>query len=144
MTDLYLARRQDGLLEAADEKTMRFIEGLPYQPIKFVTTDKRTLDQNSISHVWYGEIAKAKDWTPGYAKRYCKLWFGVPILRAEDPKFRHMYDRAIKKVLTYEEKIEAMGILPVTSRMNKDQKGRYLSHVQAHFAEQGVVLESAN
>lgn len=141
MTDLYLARRQDGLLEAADDKTRDFINGLPYQPIKFVTTDKRTLDQNSISHVWYGQIGKALDASAAYAKCYCKLHFGVPILRAENEKFRALYDKVFKHGLTYVEKLEAMRILPVTSLMNKEQKGRYLSEIQQHFADQGIYLE---
>lgn len=142
MTELYLARRQDGLLEAADDKTQAFINGLPYQPVKYVTTDKRTLDQNAMSHVWYGQIAKAMEVSTGYAKCYCKLHFGVPILRAEDERFRALYDKVIKHGLTYVEKLEAMRILPVTSRMNKDQKGRYLSAVQVHFSEQGIYLEA--
>jgi hypothetical protein len=106
------------------------------------TGKDRTLDQNAISHVWYGQLARElpeedeKRW-----KATCKLWFGVPILRAEDDDFREFYDRAIKESLSYEEKLEAMEFVPVTSRMNTAQLSKYLEAMQQHFAKRGVQLE---
>ena len=100
----------------------------------------RTLPQNSFSHAWYEEIAQAlpEDDALGW-KSYCKLHHGVPILRAEDEEFRAAYDAAIKS-LTYEQKLAAMRVLPVTSRMNVKQLTKYADAVRDDFAVRGVVL----
>jgi hypothetical protein len=66
-------------------------------------------------------------------KRFCKLHFGVPILRAEDDEFREAYDGSILRVLSYEQKLVAMDMLPVTSRMNTTQLKRYTDDVQDHY-----------
>lgn len=87
---------------------------------------KRSNDQNSISHEWYSQLAKRypQDDALGW-KCYCKLHFGVPILRAEDEQFREFYDRHIKS-FSYEEKLKAMQYLPVTSLMTTIQLSKYL------------------
>lgn len=102
----------------------------------------RSLSQNALSHVWYGDISRQlKEDTPEGVKCYCKLHFGVPILRAEDPDFREMYDASIKRGLSYEQKLKAMRYLPVTSLMDKEQLSRYLEAMKAEYDERGVVLE---
>jgi len=102
----------------------------------------RSPDQNAISHVWYEQAARelreedALGW-----KCFCKLNFGVPILRAEDAEFREFYDASIKPALSYEQKLAAMKYLPVTSTMTKPQLSKYLEAMQAHFRTRGVLLE---
>lgn len=106
------------------------------------TGKDRSLDQNALSHCWYEQLARelpeedALGW-----KAFCKLQFGVPILRAEDPEFREFYDRSIKASLSYEEKLKAMAYLPVTSLMTTAQLSKYLEAMQQHFAKHGVMLE---
>jgi Fe-S cluster assembly scaffold protein SufB len=103
---------------------------------------KRSLDQNAISHAWYEQLAKQlkEDNALGW-KCYCKLHHGIPILRAEDEKFRDTYDEVIKP-LAYEKKLEAMKILPVTSMMTTKQLSQYLEDVRnSMMAERGVLLE---
>ncbi|HLP99188.1 MAG TPA: hypothetical protein VK149_12170 [Sideroxyarcus sp.] len=101
----------------------------------------RSLDQNAISHAWYEQLARelreenALGW-----KSFCKLHFGVPILRAEDEEFRTAYDSSVKH-LTYEQKLQAMHFVPVTSLMTKPQLSQYLEAMQQHFAARGVRLE---
>ena len=117
-----------------------------YREHKFlrVTTKEgmgRSIPQNSIAHAWYNEIAVQMADTPENVKCECKLRFGVPILRAEDPDFRGMYDLAIKNHLSYEQKLVAMRYLPVTSNMSKPQLSRYLEHIQMSYAQQGVIVD---
>lgn len=106
------------------------------------TGKDRSLDQNAISHVWYEQLSRelpeedALGW-----KSFCKLHFGVQILRAEDPEFRQFYDHAIKSSLSYEEKLKAMAFVPVTSNMTTAQLSKYLEAMQQHFIKHGVVLE---
>jgi hypothetical protein len=104
---------------------------------------KRTLDQNALLHLWMEQAAleipehDALGW-----KCYVKLHHGVPILRAEDEEFRAFYDAALKP-RTYEQKLEAMKFVPVTSLMKVPQMTRFMDAVQADFANHGVILEAA-
>jgi Fe-S cluster assembly scaffold protein SufB len=112
-----------------------------YVKVNAKTGKARSLDQNAIGHTWYEQIARElrEDDQLGW-KCYCKLHHGVPILRAEDEDFREAYDAAIKP-LTYEQKLIAMRLWPVTSLMNKEQKSKYLEAMQADFLRRGVRLE---
>lgn len=103
----------------------------------------RSLAQNAFSHAWYEEIAKVlpEDDALGW-KCYCKLHHGVPILRAEDEEFRVAYDGAIKG-LTYEQKLLAMRVFPVTSRMNVRQLTKFADAVRSDFNARGIHLEVA-
>ena len=107
-------------------------------------SNPRNLDQNGLSHVWYLQIGDFMGTNAADAKAYCKLWFGVPILRGEAPEFRDRYDKLIKGRMTYEEKLEIMHWLPISSLMSKGQFARYMGDIQHHFAEQGLVLASIN
>ena len=105
------------------------------------TSKPRSIDQNAISHAWYEQLAREllEDDAIGW-KSYCKLHFGVPLLRAEDQQFREFYDNAMKNSLTYEQKLAAMKFVPVTSLMTKAQLSKYLEAMQAGIGR-GVVLE---
>ena len=102
---------------------------------------KRSLDQNAMSHAWYLQVAnELRENTAVEVKRYCKLHFGVPILRAENDDFRTSYDAVIRP-LDYEKKLLAMDILPVTSLMTTLQLSQYCEAVQMHYIDKGVQLE---
>jgi hypothetical protein len=102
---------------------------------------KRSTEQNALQHAWMAECSEALGYTTTELRAYCKLHFGVPILRAESKPFRTEYD-AIIKPLPYEHKLRLMGPMefPVTRRMTVDQKTRYLDSVYRHFVELGVML----
>lgn len=112
-----------------------------YLKLKATAGKKRSLNQNDLSHVWYEQMAREdrQDDARGH-RRYCKLHHGVPILRAEDGDFRKFYDTALKR-LPYEEKLEAMDFVPVTSLMTKPQLSAYLEAVRADYRKRGVLLE---
>src|SRR3546814_13570359 len=95
--------------------------------ISFSTEKDRTLSQNAISHAWYAQIAaELRESTEYGVKCECKLRYGVPILRADDEQFRELYDSVIRP-LSYEQKLKAIGLIPVTSIMNVGQLSRYRS-----------------
>lgn len=101
----------------------------------------RSEDQNAISHVWYEQVARElREDTPLGVKSFCKLHFGVPILRAEDDEFRAKYDKAVKP-MAYEDKLILMEWFPVTSLMTTPQLSQYLESVQRHYQRLGVWLE---
>ena len=94
----------------------------------------RSLSQSALSHVWYEQIARElREDTPLGVKCFCKLHYGVPIMRAESEEFRELYDLVIKS-LTYERKLAAMSAWPVTSLMSKDQLSQYLTAMQDGYA----------
>lgn len=103
----------------------------------------RTVEQNRLQRLWLREAAEqlGDDTIEGY-RAYCKLHFGVPILRAEVDEFCAVYDRLIRP-LTYEDKLALMAVpldLPVTRIMTTRQKAQYLDQVYQHFTERGVLL----
>lgn len=109
---------------------------------------RRSTEQNRLQRRWMNDISKRWDgMTPENVRGFCKLTFGVPILRAENELFCERYD-AILKPLPYEQKLQLMQEpldLPVTRIMTTGQKTDYLNQIQRHFAEQGIWLAgSAN
>jgi hypothetical protein len=105
------------------------------------TGKDRSIPQNSITHAWYGQIARELQDTDELGwKCHSKLHYGVPILRAECEEFREAYDAVIKG-LSYEQKLIAMRHWPVTSLMTKEQLSKYAEAMRADFAKHGVILE---
>lgn len=97
------------------------------------TGKARTLSQNALQHVWYGQVSKEEgEFTPLYIRCLCKLKYALPILRAEDEEYNAICCKVIDP-LPYESKVAAMEYLPATSLMKTDQLSRYLEHVQAHY-----------
>ena len=102
----------------------------------------RSLTSNALSHIWYNFADKMLSDKSGDNRRYCKLHFGVPMLRAEDPEFRAIYNQVIINH-DYETKLKIMDYLPITSTFTREQMSRYLDQVQMHYAiERQLVLES--
>lgn len=102
--------------------------------VTYTTGKARSLDQNAIGHAWYEQVSRElREDTALGVKQFCKLHYGVPILRAESGEFRALYDMVIKP-LTYERKLAAMSAWPVTSLMTKDQLSQYLTAMQQGYA----------
>jgi hypothetical protein len=101
----------------------------------------RTLDQNGMIYAVYKQIAQQKeDESVIDIKRHCKAYYGIPILLAEDEAFAKMYRKGIMNNLTTEEKLEAMDILPVTSRFSKKQATEYIDIMIREYSKQGISL----
>ena len=103
---------------------------------------KRSAEQNRLQRMWVNEAAKQGDQTAEEYRAYCKLHFGVPILRAENEEFRIKYDRIIKP-MPYETKLELMAEpfdFPVTRLMTSKQKTKYLDQCYVFLTGQGYVL----
>ncbi len=123
---------------------VKFIEGykLP-MTARVEAVGKRSARQNRLNRQWMLDIAQQLDgWDAEYARGYCKLHFGIPILRAEDEAFCAEYDALIRP-LPYEHKLKLMMVpfdFGVTRLMGVKQQTAYLDAVHRHFSEQGVVL----
>lgn len=126
------------------EMLVRFISKKPLPFTSTITDGKhRTTDQNRLQRLWVMEIAQQLgDQTPEEVRGYCKLAFGVPILRAENEAFRASYDMIVKP-LPYEMKLKLM-MEPfdfgVTRLMTTRQKTKYLDGIHKFYLEQGLIL----
>lgn len=122
-------------------QAIRFIEGhkLP-MTIGIESIGKRSARQNRLNRQWMLDIAgQMEGWSAEYARGYCKLHFGIPILRADDEEFCREYD-ALVRPLPYEHKLKLMMVpfdFGVTRRMTTKQQTAYLDAVHRHFSEQG-------
>lgn len=107
----------------------------------------RSVEQNKLQRLWLSEaVEQLQDETIEQKRGYCKLHFGVPIMRNEDDEFKLAYDKVIRP-LPYELKIMAMMLpldFPVTRIMKSGQKKRYLDDVWYHFSGLGVKLTDPN
>ena len=130
--------------EAELELAQRFIASrkLPFT-MRLSDGVARSIEQNRLQRMWLNEAAEQLgDQTPEELRGYCKLRFGVPILRAGSDDFREKYDRLIKPH-PYEAKIEMMMEpldFPVTRLMTTLQKAEYLDKIYVHFNGQGIQL----
>ena len=102
--------------------------------------EKRSLDQNALSHSLYAQIAaQVDDQSVNDIRAECKLRIGVGLLRASDERFREFYDSGLKQ-LTYEQKLAAMAYVPVTSIMGKKVFSAYVDEVIRTHSQQGISL----
>lgn len=126
------------------KQLIKLIQGQKLPFSASVTKGKnRTWLQNRLQRQWCNEIAEQlDDRSAEQVRGECKLTIGVPILRSEDDEFCEVYDRVIRP-LSHEQKLECMMVpidMPITRRMNTDQKTRYLDSIYQQYTEQGVVL----
>lgn len=103
----------------------------------------RSVEQNSLAFKWYLEASQQGDQSAAEYRAYCKLHFGVPILRAENKDFKELYDKHFKGI-SYEDKLEIMQSeqfdFPVTRIMKTKQMKQYLDEVNNHFRGLGFIL----
>lgn len=135
-----IVNSEQRLSEAIGEMREQF-RARKYLTVSITHGKRRSLDQNAISHAWYSQVAnELREDSELQVKAFCKLHFGVPILRMADDDFRAKYDRAVKP-LGYENKLLLMEWFPVTSLMTAPQLSEYLEKIRAHYAGRGVLLE---
>lgn len=103
---------------------------------------KRSNKQNKTLRLWVGELENQGDMTKEEYRGYCKLHFGVPILRDEHAEFQEQYDRIIRP-LAYELKLALMMEpidFPVTRLMTTAQEKKMLDQIYVHYTGQGFYL----
>lgn len=112
--------------------------------------EKRSNDQNRLQRLWINEAEQQGDMTAEEYRAYCKLHFGVPMLRNENDTFAELYDSKIRDrvpAYTYEQKLEFMAIpwdMHVTRLMTVKQHDKYLNMMHDHFTSLGMILTIPN
>jgi hypothetical protein len=120
------------------------LEATGHLDLQWSNKQTRSQRQNALYAVWVMDLVRAGRGTADDVRAFCKLHFGVPILRADSIEFRLLYDRTIKR-LEYNDKLAIMAHISITSAMNAEQMARYLTSMQDHFASlttDPVFLES--
>lgn len=111
---------------------------------------KRSTDQNRLQRLWVNEAEQQGDMTAEEYRAYCKLHFGVPMLRNENDTFAELYDSKIRDrvpAYSYEQKLEFMALpwdLHVTRLMTVKQHDKYLNMMHNHFTSLGMILTIPN
>ena len=99
----------------------------------------RSLAQNRLSHMHYAQIGAQMHETPAQVKGRCKLEYGIPILLRETQSFALGW-QAIEAKLSYEEKIEAVKLVDVTSVLTTPQFSQYIEEYMMEHEAQGIIL----
>ena len=143
-------RLENCLRFIADEFIKRQAEQ-PYKPFSVDLSEydpHRSISQNDLQHVWYDIAARYSDmgWTKDDFRAHCKLYIGMPILFAENQKYRETVG-VLLDGRSDEVKLKAM--LPpieieVTREMTKAQMSEYLSRVYDFLTiDCGIDIERA-
>ncbi len=135
----YIIRSQDGVLGIAQK--------LARLPVPFTVEvyegEPRRDAQNSLAFRWYQEIGRAKfKGDTEEARGYCKLHFGVAIVKNGSEAYAAQYDELIKP-MPYEAKMRLMKApidFPVTRVMTVKKMIQYLEQMQRHWIGEGVAL----
>ncbi len=126
------------------ERVARLVGNLkPPLTITVTSGASRSLEQNKLQRLWCMEAAEQLgDRTAEEIRGFCKLHYGVPIMREGHEDFRETYDRLIKP-LPYETKLAFMMEpldLPITRLMTVGEKSQYLDAMHKGLSELGVKL----
>jgi hypothetical protein len=103
---------------------------------------QRSLLQNKLQRKWVKEAEEQGDCEAEYYRGYCKLHFGVKLMKFESPEWAEKYDRIIKP-LPYEQKLEMMMEpfdFPVTRCLSTKGAKKYLDQMYDYFTGKGFTL----
>lgn len=132
----------------SQEKVNHFINAINTKRLKgedvrvqFVDAKRSKTRNDQVRAVYKQVNSQLEDETLIGIERHCKLHYGIPLLRANDEPFCVHYDKVIKDNLTYEDKLLAMDILPVTSRMSEKLCREYIGIVIEEYSKQGLWME---
>ena len=134
------------VVRCADDvaKVARLIEarGSYPQTVTITKGASRSAAQNRLAQRWFTDISRQlEDRTHEDVRAYCKLHFGVPILRAQNAAFQQSYDVTMLGN-KYEQKLEAVKAfdLPVTRLMTTKQMTEFMDEMQRDWIGKGFHL----
>lgn len=98
--------------------------------------------QNALGFHWYKELEQQGDMTAIEYRAKCKLHFGVPILKEQEPDQAARIDKIFES-LNYEQKIEVMlepFDFPITRLLSVKNYSRYLREIELYAGKKGFRL----
>lgn len=148
MTDRYVVNSAARLAEVIRRITQAFKDH-KYAIVSIRIGKDRTEKQNALWFGMYKRIAESTEiGDEEDARKYCKLHFGVPIMRKACVDFFNAWNRSFL-CLTYEEKLHLMGPcalfgpdgFPVTRLFDRKQGIEYTNKVVDAFKAKGVYFD---
>ncbi len=129
--------------EQEREQVIKIIRGreLPFT-INATKGAPRSIDQNKLQRKWLTEAEQQGDCTAEEYRAYCKLHFGVAIMKFESPEWAEKYDRIVKP-MDYKTKLELMAEpfdFPVTRCLSTKGAKKYLDQMYDYFTGKGFTL----
>jgi hypothetical protein len=105
---------------------------------------KRRISANNQQHLWYGQIDTQGNTISGYAKRFCKYTFGVPILLNSDKHsdfYETLFDMCNFWKRSYETRVELMEGIEITSKFNTAESKEYMEQMIFYFNDKGFPIK---
>ena len=122
-------------------KLKREFEKYKFLSIK-IDHQKRSIISNSLQFHWYTELQTQGDDTAPQYRNYCKYHFGCPLRAAQDEYFATTM-RQIFRRYTYDQRLDMMSLIDVTSTFNRATMSQYLFAIKMHYEPLGFVLTNA-
>lgn len=122
---------------------LEHIEKLPKDgSLQIVISDydeSRSRAQNALSHLWYSYIHKENGWSQMYVKCFCKYTIGRHVVGEYYP---HLVDKfkLILDPLSFEDKINAMELIELTSILGVKAMRDYLDRMEMYWTDKGIHL----
>ena len=111
--------------------------------VSVVAGAKRSKQQNSTLHMWFGQIGKHTGFTASEVKGTCKLDHGLSIMVRDNPawveKWQPFYD-PLQRAGDREHLVRLFEILPMTSLFSVKQMAELMDAVQVQYRGIGVYL----
>lgn len=125
------------------ERVIKVIRGRELPSTVAITKGApRSTAQNRLQRKLCLEAQEQGDQTADQYRAYCKLHFGVAIMKFESAEWADAYNRIIRP-MAYEQKLEMMAEpmdFPVTRCMSTKGKKKYLDQMYDYFHGLGFVL----
>lgn len=119
------------------------------KPKRITITDwreKRGLDANALSHVWYKIVGDELGMFESEVKADCKIQFGLVILFNGSSDYAASIAMLLEGCNFWQSSLEQQRKLiepiAVTSKFNTKEMSEYLEAIQRFYGVQGIVLES--
>ena len=111
--------------------------------VSVVSGAKRSKQQNSTLHMWFGQIGAHMGFTSSEVKGTCKLEHGLSIMVRDNPawveKWQPFYG-PLQQAGNREHSVRLFEILPMTSLFSVKQMTEFMEAVQVHYRSVGVYL----
>jgi hypothetical protein len=110
--------------------------------VEIVKGLKKSHEQEKLARKWHKEAEEQGDMTAEEYRAYCKLHFGVAIMKSQSELYAEKYDRIVKP-LPYAQKLELMAEpfdFPVTRGMSTANEKKYLDQVYQFYTAKGFRL----
>jgi len=104
----------------------------------------RSGQQNNLQWLWAKDAAEQlNEYSVEEEQRQCKFLYGLPILKRKEKfieKWNKIISQGTSEEMLYENQVELMEFIPISSVMTKKEMQEYLDTCYQHYSGRGVEL----